>query len=130
MNRRDFIRSGALAVSTGAVAVHSGAEALTGEVLERDADPQVPFVIEVTGRPGTFAFCYPCDRITHGNQYVLRDGRMIRAEKIGTTRANMNDGRGWIEIPNYSLDAEVIGRVKTTHQQDRTGWHQRPWDMP
>lgn len=128
MNRRDFLRSGALVAAGGAVLGPGGASALTGEVIDRHARPTIPFVIEVRGRPGTYAFCYPCDRISHGNQYALRDGRLIRGEKFGTTRVNMGGGQGWVDIPNQSLDPEVIGWVKSVHQEDRAGWHQLAWD--
>lgn len=128
MNRRDFLRSGALVAAGGAFPAPGDASAFTGEVIECAASPTVPFVIEVRGRPGTYAFCYPCDRISHGNQYALRDGRLIRGERFGTTRVNMGDGQGWVDIPNQSLDPEVIGWVKSVHQEDRAGWHQLAWD--
>ncbi|GAB1378656.1 twin-arginine translocation signal domain-containing protein [Pararhodobacter aggregans] len=126
MNRRDFLRSGALVAAGGAVIAPGGASALTGELIDRHTRPTLPFVIEVRGRPGTYAFCYPCDRISHSNQYVLRDGRLIWGEKFGGTRVNLEDGCGWVDIPNQSLDPEVIGWVKTVHQEDRAGWHQLP----
>ncbi|MCW1931734.1 hypothetical protein [Pararhodobacter zhoushanensis] len=122
MNRREFLRSGAI-VAAGSATAATGVEAVTGELVEDPPRPVIPFVIEVLGSPGTFACCYPCDQISHGNQYMLSGGVLIRGERCAGTRVNMNDGAGWLEIPTGSLDSDVIGRVASIHRQDSAGWH-------
>lgn len=128
VTRRSILRAapfaGLTAMLTGAVPVN--AEPVSGEIVEDAPRPDVPFVIEVLDEPGLYAVCYPCDRITHGNQYVLRGGVLMRGERFGGTRVSYDNGMSWHDVPNGSLDDEVIGWVVSTHRQDRAGWHRTP----
>ena len=54
---------------------------------------------------------------------MLVGGRLMSGERFGGTRVNVNDGAGWIGVPDGSLDRDVIGYVISIHKQDAAGWH-------
>lgn len=122
MNRRDFLRAGAIAAGAAATAIPSslGATEVSGP-----STPSLPFVIELASHPGAYAFCYPCDRISHGNFYLLRDRRLIWGEKFGGTHIDLFDGQGARRVPDHSLDQEIIGWLVEVHHHNKLGW--RPW---
>lgn len=108
MNRRDV-----LALSVPALALAAMPAAAT-------IPAWMPFVIEDPSAPGTYALCYPCDRVSHAGRYVLQDGQIVRAESFHGFR--IETATGWAEVSPADFNATVIGRVVSTHGRDSDGW--------
>jgi hypothetical protein len=110
MNRRDLLKAAlpALAVAS----IPSAAAAIPA---------WAPFVIEDPANPGSYALCYPCDRVSHAGRYVLETGQIVRAENFHGLR--VETATGWAEVSPGAFNATVVGRVASTHGRGADGWH-------
>lgn len=108
-----------LAIACGA----AGQAAAEQPAEPSDARPTVPFMYPVTNWPGetVYAACWPAARVNCDSRYLLSDGRMIMA-MIGPYRVDEGDGWQMAERANY--DPRIIGRVRSLHRLDASGWHE------